>query len=97
MSDNEEPGGDTSDSPKEKNVFQRLGLKAAQNLGFDKEGFMNTVRIGDIQKVGQMLADPRAVSLGGVSSEYFLSTRGEIKIEIEGVQLCEGLPCTLTG
>jgi hypothetical protein len=59
----DEGGGD------EKNIFQRLGLKAAEALGFDKEEFMNRVRVGDVITVMTMLNDPRVVLMGGVDRE----------------------------
>jgi hypothetical protein len=54
----------------EKNLFQRMGLKAAEALGFDKEEFMNRVRVGDVITVMTMLNDPRAVIMGGVDREF---------------------------
>lgn len=64
----EEGGPKKEDVDKGKSIFRRLLLKGGQNLGFDKDEFMQTVRVGDVEGVAKMLADPRSLPLGGVAS-----------------------------
>lgn len=58
---------DDDDKPPEepKGILSRFGLKVAQ-MGFSRDVLMNHVRVGDVEAVSEILADPRAVSIGGV-------------------------------